>query len=285
MRVIKKFNVAVVAVIAVAAAAPEARAQVGAIGGAPGSAVSANDAQVRAPVFVQNGLVAPEKSWSASAFSGYTSGGFDFGFSQVEYGFTQLLIGGTYSPSEKVTLGAFVFPYNQVNVTSNISSTDQSGMGDAEVFAKVSLMSSADGKTRLAAIGSLGLPIGDEEFGSSGMSLSAGAGLTHALERVTLHAAAGLEIPTDDADGETTLQFGGALIYGASPTLSLGVELLGATASIEGQRYTSIDGAPTLRLRLGQRAFLDSGILVNLSTSPGEALFDYAAVVGFTITR
>jgi hypothetical protein len=281
----RRFSVAIVGAFAVAVCATAARAQVGAIGGAPGSAITGSESQARAPVFIQSGLIAPAKSWSLSAFSGYTSGGVDFGFDQVDFSFTQLLLGGTYSPTEKVTLGAFVFPYNRVSAESNVASADDSGMGDAELSAKLSLLSSEDGKTALAAIGSVGLPIGDEDFGSSGVSFSAGAGITHTLERVTLHAAAGVLIPTDDADGETTVKFGGALTYGASPKLSLGVEVLGSTASVEGQRYTSIDGAPTLRLRLGQRAFLDGGVLFNLSTSPGESPFDYAAVVGFTITR
>jgi hypothetical protein len=283
MRSIERVRVAVVTAIAVAAAAPQAQAQVGAIGGAPGSAGIAGES--RSPVFVQSGLVAPAKSWSASAFSGYTSGGFNAGFEEVNYGFTQLLLGATYAPSDKLTVGAFISPYNKVNAESDFTTANESGMGDAELFARYSVLSSADGKTAVAAVGSLGLPIGDENFGASGLSLFAGAGLSHALERVTLHAAAGLEIPTDEADGETTLQFAGAAIYGASPTLSLGFEMLGSTASIAGQRFTSINGAPTLRLRVGERAFLDGGILVNLSTSPGEALYDYAAVFGFTITR
>ena len=75
------------------------------------------------------------------------------------------------------------------------------------------------------------------------------------------------------------------IAYKFTPKLSLGAEVLGSTAAVQGQRYTSIDGAPTLRLRLGEQAFLDSGMLFNLSTSPGESLFDYALVAGFTVTR
>jgi hypothetical protein len=246
----RPFNVAIMAALACAVCATALPAQIGAIGGAPGSAVTAAETQARAPVFIQSGLLAPAKSWSVSAFSGYTSGGFAAGVEQVDFSVTQLLFGGTYSPNAKLTLGAFVFPYNRVSAASSAASVDDSGMGDAEVSAKFGLLSAADGKTALAAVASVGLPIGDEDFGSSGARLSAGAGLTHALERVTLHAAAGVLIPTDDADGETTITFGGALTYGATPALSLGAEVLGSTAGVEGQRYTSIDGAPTVRLRL-----------------------------------
>jgi hypothetical protein len=272
---------AVASLIAVAPAA----AQVGAIGGAPGAVAAGSGATARAPVFGESALVMPKGSWSAGMFGAYASGGFDAGFGSTDFSFTQVLVGAFFAPSDRLTIGASLFPYVAVDVTSDFGSGDESGRGDGSLYAKYQIANS--GNTSVAGALSIGLPIGDDNFGDEGASFGVAGIVSHTADRVSIHGALGVTVPTDELDGETTINFNGALMYAAQENLTIGIEMLGSTFSIEeiDERFTSIDIAPGARLRAGERVYLDAGLLFNASTSPGESLLDYGFIIGATITR
>ena len=269
------------------AVADPAAAQIGAIGGAPGAVATGAEATAGAPIFGESALVMPKGSWAAGAYAGYTSGSVQSAVASADFSFTQVMMAGFYSPVDRLTLGAMIFPYASVEVESGLGGGEESGRGDAQIYAKYQLWNSTDGRTSIAGAGSIGLPIGDDDFGAEGASFGVGGAVSHALDRISLHGSLGVAIPTDEIDGETTLNFGSALVYAALPTLSLGIELLGSTFSSDqlDDRFTSIDLAPGARLRVGDRVFLDAGILFNASTTPVESAFDYAFLVGATVTR
>jgi hypothetical protein len=267
------------------AAAQPAAGQVGAIGGAPSSAVSGGATAARAPLFSESALVMPRGGWTAGAYGGYTSGGIEGDFTSIDFSFTQLVIGGFFALTERVVLGAAIFPYASVSVDSDFGSEEESGRGDGLLYGKAQFWSSADGRTSIAGIANVGLPIGDDDFGAEGVSFGIGGAVTHTVNQVSLHGSAGFAIPTDDADGETTFNFNAAFVYAAQSVLSLGAELLGSTFSAGGERFTIINAAPGARVRLAERVFLDGGLLFNVSTSPGESPFDYAFLIGATITK
>ena len=263
-------------------------AQIGAIG-APGSIASGSEATSSAPIFTESALVMGRGMWAAGAYAGYTSGGFD-GPVSVDLSSRQLLLGAYYAPTEQLTLGVSVLPYASISAENNLGdSADESGRGDAQLRAKYQFWNSTDGRTSLAGLGSIGLPIGDDDFGASGASVGLGGAISHLADRVSVHGGLGFFMPTDDDDGETTIDFSAAVVYAAQEKLSLGLELLGSTFSFEGiegsERYTSIDLAPGARYRVAPRVFLDGGLLFNVSSTDDSSLYDYALVIGATVTR
>jgi len=273
------------AVMAGLAQAVPAAAQIGVIGGVPGGAVSGAGAASRAPLFGESGLVLGRGGWSLAGYAGYTRGSVDFVISEVDFSFTQILVGGFYGIADKAMVGAILFPHNIVSVKTDFGDADESGMGDAQLYGKLQLVSSSSGNTTLAAIANVNLPIGSEEFGASGAIIGLRGAVSHSLQTVSLHGNFGVAFPTDDEDGETTLLFGGAAVFAASPAVGLGAELIGSSTSFSGERYTTIDLAPMARFRVGQRAHLDAGVQFNVSSSFDPNPFDYALVAGFTIGR
>jgi hypothetical protein len=228
----------------------------------------------------------PKGSWAAGAFAGITSGGFEDGFtSGTDFSFTQVLLGAFYAPSDRLTVGVSVFPYAAFSLDNDIGSADESGRGDASLYAKYQIASSEN--TSVAGVASLGLPVGDDTFGAEGASFGLGVVVSHTANLMSLHGSLGFMMPTDDLDGNAVIDFNAALMYAAQDNLTLGVELLGSSTTFEGidDRYTTIDLGPGARLRASERLFLDAGLLFNLSTSIGESPFDYGFVFGATLTR
>jgi hypothetical protein len=273
-------------ILVLVAAATPAAGQVGAIGGAPGGVIAGSGDLARSPIFTESAYTLAKSSWSASAFGGYTSGSFEDGVTTgTDFNFTQLLLGGFYAPSDRLTVGASLFAYSSVSVSNSFGSADESGHGDASLYGKYQVWN--NGSTSIAGIASLGLPIGDDNFGAQGASFGLGGAISHNADRVSVHGSLGFTIPTDDTDGSTTTNFTGALMYAAQPKLTLGLELLGSTTKIDviDERYTTIDLAPSARLSVGDRVFLDGGLIFNVSTSPGQSPYDYGFVFGATLTR
>jgi hypothetical protein len=285
MRMRMMCSVAGLAMMAGLALAGPVAAQIGAIGGAPGGAAAGSQATSRAPLFGESGMVMGRGAWSFGAYAGYTSGSVDFVISEVNFSYTQILVGGFYGVTDKATIGAILFPHNMVSIDTELGNADESGMGDAQLYGKLQLASSADGNTTVAAIANISLPIGSDGFGANGAILGLRGAVSHSLENVSLHGNFGVGFPTDDEDGETTLFFGGAAVFAASPTVGIGAELIGSSASFGGERFTTIDLAPMARFRVGQRAHIDAGLQFNVSSSFDPNPFDYALVAGFTIGR
>ena len=285
MRMRMKCTVAGLAMMAGLAQAAAVSAQIGAIGGAPGAAASGSQATSRAPLFGESGMVMAKGGWSFGAYAGYTAGSVDFVISEVDFSFLQILVGGFYAITDKATIGAILFPHNTVSIESTLGDVDESGMGDAQLYGKLQLASSANGNTTFAAIANVSLPIGSDEFGASGAILGLRGAVSHNLQSVALHGNFGVGFPTDDEDGETTLFFGAAAVFAASPSVGIGAELIGSSASFNGERFTTIDLAPMARFRVGQRAHIDAGLQFNVSSSFEPNPFDYAFVAGFTIGR
>ena len=279
---------AVAAVGAVLCVPGAARAQVGAIGGAAGGAVAGDDAVARAPVFGESGLVLAAKSWSFGGYYGLTSGS-DF----VDFTFNQVVLGAFYAPAERLTLGLVMFPFNSVSSDFGAGlEGDESGMGDAVAYGKYQFARSADGRTSVAGIAQLLLPIGDADFGAAGTQIALAAAVSHQLSSATLHGMLGVGIPTDDDDGETAINFGGGVVFSASNSVSISGELLGSSESFDvglgdSERYTELNIAPGVRVRLGDRLFLDTGVIYPLWNNQDSdvKLVDYAFMAGLTFTR
>ncbi|CAN5777437.1 hypothetical protein BH23GEM9_BH23GEM9_25950 [soil metagenome] len=260
-------------------------AQIGAIGGAPGGVVGATDITTRAPVFTESALTLPAGTWTVSALMGVTGGGITAVGQTFDYTVTQVLLGAYYGVTDRLLIGATIFPYAGVEVEALGFTEEETGHGDATAYAKFQAFSSADGRTSAAAIGTLGVPLGDDNFGAQGVVLGLAGIMSHALDRVSMHAGAGVSIPTDDLDGNSVVSFTGAAVYAARPNISLALELLGTTVSTDFDRFTSIELAPGARFRVGTNVFINGGLQFNVSSSPFDAPYDYAVLLGVSLSR
>lgn len=286
MKALRSFSrvAAITAATATAVAAAPASAQVGAIAAAPGGAIGGTEMTVRGPVVTESALMLPQGMWTGSATVGVTGGS---GFSGVafDYTYSQLLLGAFYGVSDNLLIGATIFPYAGFEVEALGLSEEQTGRGDATVYAKYRVLGSADGRTSVAIAGALGLPLGDDVFGAEGLVLGLAGTVTHNLPATSLHASAGVRMPTDEFDGETTLVWSAAAVYAASPKLSLAVELLGSRMSTDLDTFSSVELVPAARYAVGRNVFLTGAVQFNVSSSPFDSAYDYAAMFGVSLTR
>jgi hypothetical protein len=266
------------------AASPAAHGQIGAIAAAPGGAMGGTELTTRGPVVTESALTLPRGAWTGSATVGVTGGS---GFSGVDYDFTysQMLLGVFFGLSDDFTIGATVFPYTGFEIEALGLTDEQTGHGDATLYAKYRLLGSNDTRTSVAVAGALGLPLGDELFGAEGTVLGVVGIVSHNLDRLALHASAGARIPTDEYDGETALIFTGAAVYPASPKLSLSLELIGSRMSTEFATFRSVELAPAARFAVARNIFLTGALQFNVSSEPFDAAYDYAVMLGASMTR
>jgi hypothetical protein len=254
-----------------------ASAQVGAIGVVPGSAATGADAYIGTPILVNSSLTLPRGRWSVSGYGVFSK------FSVDEFDFEEsdrtLFATAAYAPTDRAMFGVQLLPYASYDIESSLGEASESGMGDAVLFGKYQFWRSASGRTSMAGVGSASLPIGSDEFGGEGISLGAGAILSHRSNRVTWHVESGVGIPTDDADGETAFSLNGAAVIAASQRMWLSLEALNTFSDGEHQLLF----APGARFAVGGRAFLDGALAFEVANSVDESAFDYALLLGLVI--
>lgn len=266
--------------------ATPAAAQLGAIGAATGAAaVATADGINSAPLLSESGLVLGQ-AWAANAtFSMVeaTVGTFDpaQGVTDATLTSSGFGVSAVFAPNPDLMLGASVTPYVSVSAETPSATFDDSGRGDASLFAKYRAWRSEDGRSSFAATGGVVLPVGSEDFGQQGASLSVAGAVSHRLaggSPLTLHGSIGFSIPTDDADGKTTLSFSGAGVYRTSERLALSGELLGASSDGE----YAINLAPGVRISANRHWLIDVAAAINVATSLEDSPFDYGLVLGGT---
>lgn len=264
--------------VAVLLLAAPAAAQVGAVGAATGAGVAVENAHEGSPILGESGLVLAERGWSASAYGAYTTGGVGEGGQALDFNVTQFLAGAFYAPVENLTVGVLAFPLTRVEVEAGAQSADDSGFGDLALYAKYRVHESPDARTHVAAIGQVGLPTAQEGFGSEGVILAGGLGVSHRLEGGSVHAAGGLVLPTDDADGDAFFDFNAAGVIGVADRVGASLEVLGSIGD-----ESVLNAGPGVRIRAGERTFVDGAVVFNVASSLDESPFDWGLVLGVNI--
>ncbi|MCA9736652.1 MAG: transporter [Gemmatimonadetes bacterium] len=259
-------------------------AQLGAIGAATGAAaVSTEEGINSAPLLSESGLVLGD-GWAVNAgfslvetevllFDGFG------GSEQATFSSTGLSVSGVFAPNPDLMLGATITPYLGVMLESPSGSSDDSGRGDASLFAKYRAWRSQDGRSSFAATGSVRLPVASDGFGQEGASVGASGAISHRLgggSPLTLHGSLGFSVPTNEDDGVTAVNFSGAGVYRTSERFAFSGELLGASA--DGEYIVNL--APGARISAGQNWLVDLALAFNVGTSLEVSPFDYGFFVG-----
>jgi len=251
-----------------------------------------SDALDSAPILSESGLVL-EDGWAVNSFvSSYevnsliTDG---FTIDDLVLTSTALSLSGVIAPSPDFMLGATLRPYLSVSAESQAFGNDEdSGTGDASIFAKYRLHQSDDGRTSVAATGAVSLPIGSDNsdsgglmFGQYGASFGATAGVSHRLadgSPLSLHGSLGFTVPTDEMDGEAVVNFSGAGVYRTSPKFALSGEVLGASS--DGEYIVNL--APGGRITAGSNFLVDLALALNVASSSDVSPFEYGFFLGGT---
>jgi hypothetical protein len=274
--------------VALAATADPASGQIGAIGVVPGGSAAGRGGVVGTPVFTNSAIMLPKSRWTISGFGVFSTISFEQYdpflnlFYEREITSSSLVATAAYGLSEKTMLGAQLRPVNNREVTDRAlgqsQSFSQSGMGDAVVFVKQQFSRSSNGRTSVAGVASLSLPIGSYEdgFGSSGTVLGGALAVSHQSGRTTWHGEGNVILPTDDADGDAVLGLNGAGVFSISPRAWLSAELLTIIANGE---WVAL-GAPAARFAVGQKAFIDAGLAFKLATSVSGGTWPTTVILG-----
>lgn len=284
--------VALASAVAFAGAATPAAGQIGAIAAAAavsGANQTGEYALSGAPVFSESGLILTE-GWTANGFGVSTTQTVPFfdGFMTDEYEFTatQVTVGAFAAVGERAMIGAVLSPYVSGEFTFSDNDTRSvSGLGDLSIIGRIALTESADGRTRLAASGSVLAAIGDEEVSSGTTGGSAGLGVSHQLDaRTSVHGGGSVSFSSDDSDtqdideGGSGFSFSGAVVRQVSPTAWISGELLGSAAS--GEWIMTL--APAGRIKANDNMFIDLGLAFGLASSDGAIPLDVGLAAGFT---
>lgn len=280
-----RIRIVAATMVALFAGVGPAQAQVGAVGAVPSGAVSGSAGTEQAPVFGESALTMPRGAWSINALGGLTHGSIGAVFTEIDYSVTQVLVAGFFGLTDRFMLGAMVAPYNRISIEIEDGEGDETGMGDVRLYGKYKLWSSLEERTNVAVSANVSLPTGDDSFGNEGSVINLRGAISTRSRLVSLHANAGVGIPTNDDDGVTTLFFGGGLVYSATERVSVGAEFMGSSASDAGERLTILDFAPIVRVKASPVAYFDAGVVINASTSFDIDIYDYAFVLGLTIGR
>lgn len=265
----------VAALLFLIAGAVPAAAQIGAIGAVPGVG-GAEGGYAGSPIFTESAAVLPSGRMSVGAHFAAVSQKAVLEGTELDVTVSQLLAGASFSPVDRLMIGVRASPYISLEASSEFGSMEETGRGDASIDARYQLWRAPGGQTQLAANATLQVPIGDDLFGAAGAAVGIGAALSHQIDRLGLHGAVSAGVPLDEADGETVINFSAAGVFGVHPRVWLNLEMIGVTAN--GEHVVNV--APGARIGLGQRVFLDAGVLLNASTSFGQAPFDNAFVIG-----
>ncbi len=240
-------------------------AQIGAIGVVPGGTASGADALAGTPVFTNSALTLPRGRWGFSGLVGLTRQSTDLFDPQLGDEFTRTFTNtsffamGAYAVHDRALVGVMVPPVTRRELKDEYQgdtfTESETGAGDPILFGKYQLARSGDGRTALAGVASVSLPLGKSGFGSEGARVGLGAVASRQVNKITLHAEAGVGIPTHDADGETAVGLNAAGVFAVSPRIWVNGELL---TTISAGEYTTL-AAPSVRFALGRMAFLDVG--------------------------
>ena len=266
-----------------------ARAQVGALGAGVSSRVAGENRYENSPVFFLSALVMPKGQWAAgvNALVGGIGLGEDIALGKLRT--TGVAASGYYGVAPRLTLGIYAQPYASTSFDCDPSvcglvdesSVEKSGAGSVGVSGVFQFWRSTTGATKLGGLTRLWLPTAGEGLGFQGTAPEVALILTHQLERVTLNTNASITMPTDDADGESTVLVDGAAVLALAPTVGLSFEAGGQFSN--GEHLIQL--GPALRVRLG-RAFLELGGLVGVESSLGGSASDfYQATVGLAFAR
>jgi len=261
MRALLRLGVALVLGIG----ATELEAQVGAFGGTPGGLdATGEQAHSRAPLFTPGAVFGVAGEWSATGLLGLTTGSFPAGPAvTVDYQVTQTALAAFYAASDRLLVGVSLQPWNQVSLSAQGETLDESGRGDASLQARYRAWESSDGRSAVAVGGAVGLPVGADGFGAAGVVASLSGALSRQYGGGSLHTSLGLALPFDDDDGDPTTILTGALVHGVGTKVSLAGEL---QARFAGGEHL-VDLIPGVRFQPSPRLFLDAGLLLNVASS------------------
>lgn len=267
-----------------------ASAQAGAIGAAVAVGGGVDNAHVGAPVLTEHAGTLAEGTWALSLHGGYTSGGIGIGTTSVDFTFIQSVVGAFYGFTDDLTFGAILFPYNSVSfdVSDGTESVSESGsaIGDLALYGKYRLSESADGRTAFAAIAQVQLPTaGDADVGGlmvpmglEGVALGLGGAVSHRQDNSSFHASALLAVPTDDADGDPSVNLGAAGVFGLSDRIGVSGE---AVVGIGDE--TAFEVGPGIRIQASDNVFLDAAALFLVGTSSDADPYDWGLAFGVNI--
>jgi hypothetical protein len=269
---------ALVALALLAAPTPGA-AQVGAFGGAPaGLDVAGERAHARAPLFTGGAVFAGAGEWSGTGLVGLTTGSFPAQGGQgevtVDYEVTQTALAAFHALSDGLLVGVSVQPWNEVSLSAQGETVASSGRGDLSLQARYRAWASPDGSSTAALGGSVGLPVGADGFGTSGVVAGVSGAFSRQHEGGSLHASLGVALPFDDADGDATTTLTGALVQGVGERVSVAGEL---QARFAGGEHL-VDLIPGVRFQPSPRVFVDLGVLLNVASSL-DSVYDAGVVL------
>lgn len=289
---------AAIAALAIALLAPErAEAQFSALGG--------RNIRANAPMFTESAVVHEAGGFSAGAYFAwflldedefFGEGAEDVSISAFETGF-----GAVFGVTDRITLGATV-PYLSTSIEAGGEDSDVSGIGDLDIFGRAQLWNSANGATRLAALGTVTLATADDGFFEDEFEIEVdrspsyrlGGGVSHDAGRASVHGsvqytfAGDVEVEGFEADGTDVLSFTGAGVVEARPGL-----LLIAEAQVDSYRVedegdlieddddTETTVAAGVRWSASPNLFLDGAVGLPLSDDTVTAVL----IAGLTWMR
>ncbi len=269
-------------ILLVAVAVPAAAvAQIGAFGGASSTpSIGDEAAHHGTPVLIESAAFPIAGAMGGSLQTSFTTGSVDSPGFAFEYGVTQTAASLYYAVSDAFVVGVSFQPWGQVSLSQGGVTESESGRGDAALYGKFRVWGSGDGRSTAAIAGAVGLPVSADGFGAEGVTLGITLAASRQLDGASLHAAAGVAIPTDEMDGDPVLSLGGGAMYRLGARASMGGELL---ARFSNGEYIA-DLAPTARFQISPRVVIDGAFLLNAATSLDE-IYDGGLLLAVRVGR
>jgi hypothetical protein len=241
------------------------------------------------PVFTSGALVHDRGGFSIGGFFARVSDEEDTDFGTFSSDANVFGFGGAFGVTDRITIGASV-PF--VSVKGEIDGEelfDDSGLGDASLFAGWQLFRSSDDRTKLAALADVTFPTGSEDIGlGEATTFGIGGAISHQAERVSAHASLGFDVVSLDVeegsdadDSFNVINYSAAIVYRATDMVNVSGELFGAKPE-DVDASNAIGLGARLLLGADRNLFLDGGIVFGLGD---EADFDTGFVVAATFVR
>lgn len=274
------------ALAAVLLGSSEAQAQIGALA-ASAAVVTADGTEeyvfAGAPVFADNGLVLQEK-WSAGAFATNQEFTFPSGVTLAVTGFS---FGAFAAVGSSGMVGVSIQPVVQTSLENDFASAEESGTGNLGLYGKAVVHEA--GATQIAVSGRAFIPMADP-FGQARSTFFGGIGFSHQRDaKTSIHGGAGLAVTAESdgigdqanstpIEGTTGFSANAAIVRQLSPKAWLSGEFLASA----GSDVWEVSVAPALRLRAGERVFVDLGVAIGALESDDSIPMDYAFALGAT---
>ena len=240
----------------------------------------------RAPVFGETGMVHDRGGLAIGAAFGQAKISTDL-FDVTE---TLFAVGGSFGVTPWLTIGAAV-PFESSSLEIDGEEDKVSGMGDASLQARVRIFGQGDEGATAAILGTAVFPTADDELvPENTFRFAVGGGFSYAASPVSFHAAADVELASDEAY-EEVISYSGAIGYTPSDRFVVNGEFLGFKTRVDDDEETEEEessdpanyagASARVFLGAGRNLYLDGGVLFGIT----DEAFDNIFTVGLGWTR